>query len=162
MLSSSVIHQALKDQGVSHVVGLSDNICRMLFQSLEADDEMEVIPVSREGEAFAIAAGLHVGGQKPVVLIQNTGLLESGDAFRGCSWNMKIPQVMLIGYRGFKTLDLEKKDSVAEFTEPTMKAWRIPYKIMVEDEDVSMIERAFKLAESTSMPAAVLIAETTT
>jgi sulfopyruvate decarboxylase TPP-binding subunit len=59
-------------------------------------------------------------------------------------------------------LDLEKKDSVAEFTEPTMKAWRIPYKIMVEDEDVSMIERAFKLAESTSMPAAVLIAETTT
>jgi len=152
----------LKDQGVSHVVGLSDNICRMLFQSLEADDEMEVIPVSREGEAFAIAAGLHVGGQKPVVLIQNTGLLESGDAFRGCSWNMKIPQVMLIGYRGFKTLDLEKKDSVAEFTEPTMKAWRIPYKIMVEDEDVSMIERAFKLAESTSMPAAVLIAETTT
>ncbi len=162
MLSSSVIHQALKDQGVSHVVGLSDNICRMLFQSLEADDEMEVIPVSREGEAFAIAAGLHVGGQKPVVLIQNTGLLESGDAFRGCSWNMKIPQVMLIGYRGFKTLDLEKKDSVAEFTEPTMKAWRIPYKIMVEDEDVSMIERAFKLAESISMPAAVLIAETTT
>jgi sulfopyruvate decarboxylase subunit alpha len=162
MLSSSVIHQALKDQGVSHVVGLSDNICRMLFQSLEADDEMEVIPVSREGEAFAIAAGLHVGGQKPVVLIQNTGLLESGDAFRGCSWNMKIPQVMLIGYRGFKTLDLEKKDSVAEFTEPTMKAWRIPYKVMVEDEDVSMIERAFKLAESTSMPAAVLIAETTT
>jgi len=162
MLSSSVIHQALKDQGVSHVVGLSDNICRMLFQSLEADDEMEVIPVSREGEAFAIAAGLHVGGQKPVVLIQNTGLLESGDAFRGCSWNMKVPQVMLIGYRGFKTLDLEKKDSVAEFTEPTMKAWRIPYKIMVEDEDVSMIERAFKLAESTSMPAAVLIAETTT
>ena len=162
MLSSSVIHQALKDQGVSHVVGLSDNICRMLFQSLEADDEMEVIPVSREGEAFAIAAGLHVGGQKPVLLIQNTGLLESGDAFRGCSWNMKVPQVMLIGYRGFKTLDLEKKDSVAEFTEPTMKAWRIPYKVMVEDEDVSMIESAFKLAESTSMPAAVLIAETTT
>jgi len=89
--------------------------------------------------------------------------LEAGDAFRGCTWNMRIPQVMLIGYRGFKTLDpdVESKDSVAEFTEPTLKAWRIPYEIMLADEDLPMIERAFKLAESTSMPAAVLIAETT-
>lgn len=163
MLSSSKIHRALKDQGITHVVGLSDNLCRMLFQSLHSDDEIEMIHVSREGEAFAIAAGLQVGGKKPLVLIQNTGLLEAGDAFRGCSYNMRIPQVMFIGYRGFKTLDpdVENKDSVAEFTEPTLKAWQIPYKILLDDEDVKMIDRAFKIAESTSMPAAILIAQTT-
>lgn len=153
----------MKDQGVTHVVGLSDNLCRVLFQKIQADDEIEIVHVSREGEAFAIAAGLQLGGKKPLVLIQNTGLLEAGDAFRGCSWNMRIPQVMLIGYRGFKTLapGVENRDSVAEFTEPTLNAWRIPYKIMLDDEDVTMIGRAFKIAESTSMPTAILIAETT-
>jgi sulfopyruvate decarboxylase TPP-binding subunit len=163
MLTASKIHQALIDQGITHVVGLSDNLCRVLFQSLQADTRIEVIHVSREGEAFAIAAGLYLGGMKPVVLIQNTGFLESGDAFRGTSWIMQIPQVMLIAYRGFKTLvpEVERKDTVAEFTDPTLKAWNIPYETMVADEDMDMISRAFERAASTSLPSAILIAETT-
>ena len=163
MLSSSKIIQALLDQGVTHVVGLADNLCRVLFEGLQTDSRIEVIHVSREGEAFAIAAGLYLGGKKPVVLIQNTGFLESGDAFRGTSWIMQIPQVMLIAYRGFKTLvpEVERKDTVAEFTEPTLKAWNIPYETMVADEDMDMIHRAFEQAGSSSLPTAVLIAETT-
>ncbi|MDG2167759.1 MAG: thiamine pyrophosphate-binding protein [Opitutales bacterium] len=163
MLSASKIIDALKDQGVTHVVGLADNLCRVLFLELQEEASMEVVHVSREGEAYAIASGLYLGGKKPVVLIQNTGLLESGDAYRGTSWRMEIPQVMLIAYRGFNSLDpeVDRKDSVAEFTEPTLKAWNIPYKVMLGDDDIPMIERAFKIAENTSKPAAVLIAETT-
>ena len=127
------------------------------------DPELEVINVSREGEAFALASGLYLGGKKPLVLIQNTGFLESGDAFRGTSWNMKIPQVILMGYRGYKSLapEIERKDSVAEFTEPTLEAWNIPYLVMLDDEDIGMIATAFEKANSTSLPVAVLVAETT-
>jgi len=32
-----------------------------------------------------------VGGAKPVVLIQNTGLFESGDSIRGINIDMAIP-----------------------------------------------------------------------
>ena len=163
MLSASKIIDAIKAQEVTHVVGLADNLCRVLFEGLQEEASIEVVHVSREGEAYAIASGLYLGGKKPLVLIQNTGFLESGDAFRGTSWIMQIPQVMLIAYRGFKTLDpeVERKDTVAEFTEPTLKAWNIPYKTMLGDEDMPMIERAFTIAEKTSKPAAVLIAETT-
>lgn len=163
MLSASKIIDAIKAQGVTHVVGLADNLCRVLFEGLQDEESLEIVHVSREGEVFAIASGLYLGGKKPLILIQNTGFLESGDAFRGTSWIMEIPQVMLIAYRGFKTLDpdSERRDTVAEFTEPTLKAWNIPYKTMVGDEDMPMIERAFKIAEVTSRPAAVLIAETT-
>lgn len=163
MLSAAKIIEAIKAQNVTHVVGLADNLCRVLFEELQREESIEVVHVSREGEAFALASGLYVGGQKPLILIQNTGLLESGDAFRGTSWIMQIPQVMLVAYRGFKTLDpeMERKDTVAEFTEPTLKAWNIPYKTMVGDEDVSLIERAFNIAEESSKPVALLIAETT-
>ena len=163
MLSASKIIDAIKAQGVTHVVGLADNLCRVLFEGLQEETSLEVVHVSREGEAYAIASGLYLGGKKPLVLTQNTGFLESGDAFRGTSWIMQIPQVMLIAYRGYKTLDpeVERKDTVAEFTEPTLRAWNIPYKTMLGDEDMPMIERAFTIAENTSKPAAVLIAETT-
>ncbi len=39
-----------------------------------ADADLQVVPVCREGESFAIALGLIIGGKTPAVLIQNTGL----------------------------------------------------------------------------------------
>ncbi len=136
----------------------------MLFELLWVTTEIEVIQVSREGEAFAIASGLYLGGKNPAVLIQNTGFLESGDAFRGTVYNMRIPVLLFIGYRGYKTLtpDAPRVDSVATFLEPTLKAWDIPYSILTDDKEADQISSGVKKACDTSRPAAVLIAEVTT
>ena len=48
-----------------------------------------------------MACGLWMGGRHPMLLIQNTGLLESGDAFRGTAMRMRIPLVSLVTYRGY-------------------------------------------------------------
>ena len=162
-LTASKIHRALKEQGITHVVGLPDNLARVFFRGLLADPELEVIKVCREGEAFAIAAGLYIGGKQAVVLIQNTGLLEAGDALRGTAWNMKIPQVILLCYRGFKSLngDLRRVDSAALFTEPTLEAWDIPYEIVCHDGDLDKLRSAFPKARRASKPFAVILADTT-
>lgn len=162
-LTASKIHRALKEQGITHVVGLPDNLARIFFRGLLADPDMEVIKVCREGEAFAIAAGLYIGGKRAVVLIQNTGLLEAGDALRGTTWNMRIPQVILLCYRGFKSLDgdLRRVDSAALFTEPTLEAWGIPYEIVCHDGDLDKLHSAFPKARRTSKPVAVILADTT-
>ena len=89
-MKASLILDELHHLGVTHVIGVPDNGSRTLFEALWADDEIDVILVTREGEAFAIASGLHVGGKRPLVLIQNTGLLEAGDAFRGTAYNMGV------------------------------------------------------------------------
>ena len=163
MINAAKIKDCLLQHGVTHAVGLPDNLCRSLFQKLEEEPSIELIHVSREGEAFAIAAGLHIGGKKPVVIIQNTGLLESGDALRGTSWRMSIPQVILLGYRGYASLssDSSRKDSVAEFTEPTLKAWNLPYKIMETDDDLDTISWAFERAETSALPAVAIIGKDT-
>ena len=96
-INASDIIAELKKREISHVVGLLDNGSRALFEGLQQDTDIELIPVTREGEAFAVASGLFIGGKHPVVIIQNTGLLESGDAFRGTAF-MGIPFVILIGY----------------------------------------------------------------
>ena len=72
---------------------------------------------------------------------------------------MGIPLVMLIGYRGYKTMepDAPRVDTAATFFEPTLKAWNIPYSAMHSDDDITQIDQAFDQARETSSPTAVLI-----
>ena len=159
MLHANKIIDKLEKQGVTHVVGVPDNGSRTLYEQLWAHDEIEVVLTSREGEAYGLACGLYLGGATPLVLIQNTGFFEAGDAFRGTAYNMGIPLVSLVGYRGYKTMEpgSPRVDTAATFFEPTLKAWNIPYTAMHSDDDVEQIDAAFKKAAETSLPTAVLI-----
>ena len=159
MASAEKIVNAFKKQGITHAVGVPDNGSARIYELLRADSGIEVITVTREGEAFAVASGLYVGGKKPVIIIQNTGFLESGDAIRGTVVNMRVPVVVFIGYRGFHNRDADGQwiDSVASFLEPTLKAWELPYELLEADDEMSCISRAFERAEATSLPAAILL-----
>ena len=159
MASAQNIVNALKEQGITHAVGVPDNGSARIYEHLRAEPDIEVITVTREGEAFAIASGLYVGGKQPVIIIQNTGFLEAGDAFRGTVVNMQVPVVVFIGYRGYHNRDADGQwvDSVATFLEPTLKAWRLPYEMLETDADTGCIPRAFAKAAATSLPAAVLL-----
>ena len=159
MASAEKIVNAFKKQGITHAVGVPDNGSARIYELLRADSGIEVITVTREGEAFAVASGLYVGGKKPVIIIQNTGFLESGDAIRGTVVNMRVPVVVFIGYRGFHNRDADGQwiDSVASFLEPTLKAWELPYELLETDDEMSCISRAFERAEATSLPAAILL-----
>src|SRR5512134_4019392 len=93
--------RALVAGGVTHVVGLPDSISGPLFDLVERHPSVRLVTVTREGEAFAIATGLWIGGASPLVLIQNTGLLESGDALRGTALRMGAPIPIVVTGRGY-------------------------------------------------------------
>lgn len=159
-MRASAIVEELHRQGVTHAVGVPDNGTRALYEHLWSDASLEVVSVTREGEAFAVASGLYLGGRTPVVIMQNTGFLETGDAFRGTAYNMGIPLVVLLGYRGYQSMGRDVGlDTAASFLEPTLRAWNVPYSIMVSDERVDEhLGAAFRRARQTSLPAAVILA----
>ena len=125
--------------------------------------------VTREGEAFAVASGLWLGGAYPVVVIQNTGLLESGDSLRGTAMRMGVPLLCLVTYRGYHKLPKQggapdemtraDVDSVAVVSEPTLDAWRVPYELYRSDDDQTRIARAAARAEAESRPVALLLTQ---
>ena len=75
VLSPETVHQKFKEHGVTHVIWLPDSETNFLFTLLNGDPDLHMVGVGREGNAAAVAAGLYTGGAKPVVLIQNTGLI---------------------------------------------------------------------------------------
>src|SRR5215217_2400608 len=106
MASARLIIEQLSSCGITHVVALPDNTSKALLEALSGQGEIRVVSVTREGEAWAVAAGLWMGGGSPAVLMQNTGFLESGDALRGTAMRMRIPLLCLLTYRGYATLPL--------------------------------------------------------
>ena len=157
---SERIVRALADKGVTHVVGVPDNATRIIFDLLESSRQIQVVSVCREGEAWAIASGIWVGGKCPVVMIQNTGFLESGDAFRGTASEMGIPMLVFMDYRGFHTLenaDEDSVDSAARLFEPTLKAWGLPYHFLDDATESDTIGKAIDSARRRQCPVAVLM-----
>jgi len=147
----------LKRCGVTHLVWLPDTESGFLYQTLNDDPDITLVPVTREGETFAIALGLIIGGKKPVVCIQNTGLFESGDSVRGLWLDQKLPLMALIGYRGYESGG-PSTDSAATYLEPILKAWGIPYQIVEKDADVEKtVPEVYKQATTGPQPSAVLI-----
>lgn len=154
---SQRIVAALSGLKITHAVGVPDNATRVIFELLEETSEIQVVSVCREGEAWAIASGLWVGGKLPVVIIQNTGLLESGDGLRGTAIEMGVPLLALMDYRGYHTLSQPNPDSAASVFEPTLRAWQLPYYFLTDYREAQIIASAFKEACDLRRPVVVLI-----
>ena len=151
----SVIEE-LKKNNITHVVWLPDSETNFMYQLLTNEPSLDLVPVCREGETMAIAAGLWVGGKRPIVLIQNTGIFESGDSIRGLALDVNQPLVMLVGYRGWSRHGVTA-DSAARFIEHILHAWGINYYLIETDEDADRISVAIEEAERTQKPVAVLV-----
>ena len=156
VLHPSAIVEELKKNNFTHVVWLPDSETNFMYQLLTNEESLDLVPVCREGETMAIAAGLWVGGKKPVVLIQNTGVFESGDSIRGLGLDVNQPLVMLIGYRGWSRHGITT-DSAARYIEHILHAWGIDYFLIETDEDADRISVAAEEAERTQKPVAVLV-----
>ena len=156
ILHPSSVVEELKKNNISHVVWLPDSETNFMFQLLTNEPTLDLVPVCREGETMAIAAGLWVGGKRPIVLIQNTGIFEAGDSIRGLGLDVNQPLVMLVGYRGWSRHGLTK-DSAARFIEHILHAWGITYYLIETDEDADRISLAIEEADRTSKPVAVLV-----
>ncbi len=158
ILRPETLIQEFKKNGVTHVITLPDSETNYLYEMMVKEPSLEVIPVSREGETMSTALGLNVAGKVPVCLIQNTGMMESGDSIRGMALDAGFPLVMVVGYRGW-TRHGVTTDTAARYTEPFLHAFGINYYLVEEDTDASRISAAFEEARDTKRPVAVLIGD---
>jgi len=176
--TTELLH-ALVTCGVTHVVGIPDNTSGPLFAEVPRHPTIRLVTVTREGEAVALASGLWLGGASPLVVIQNTGLLESGDALRGTALRMAAPVPLVVTGRGYakmhaaglapdalrslETLTRPDVDSAALFTEPTLEAWGVPYERCEGDDDpVRAVRDVIEWARELGRPTAVILARALT
>jgi sulfopyruvate decarboxylase subunit alpha len=158
VLSPETVLGEIKKNAVSHIVWLPDSETNWLYVLMKAEPSLDVVAVSREGLAYSLAAGLSAGGKTPIILIQNTGLMESGESLRGWALGLNIPVVLMVGYRGWTRHGITQ-DTAAVYTEPFLNAFRINYYLVENDADAPRISAAFEEARKTRRPVAVLVGD---
>ena len=79
MFSGTQVASLFAGLGITHVVSVADSTIGPWHEAIAAHPRLRLVRVCREGETWAVAGGLYFGGATPLVLIQCTGMFESGD-----------------------------------------------------------------------------------
>jgi sulfopyruvate decarboxylase TPP-binding subunit len=159
VFTSEEIVETFEGLGLTHVVWIPDTTMGQWDGALQAAENLNLIQVCREGEAWAIAAGLHLGGAKPIVCIQCTGLFESGDALRNVAHDYQLPIFGLIGYRSFLNTDSLPGDTCLKFTEPVLNAWDLDTVFIDTEEKKPLLAEHYRACQEKQVPGIALMAE---
>ncbi len=160
MFDGPSVAAALKSCGVTHVVWVPDSVLGQWDAALSADPDLALVRVCREGEAVAVAGGLYIGGKRPIVVMQCTGLFEAGDSLRNFIHDLKLPLFFLIGVRSYHAHKQGKgADTCPVFTEPILQAWRLPYVLLDDRRGPGDLAAAYRQAQAENRAGAALLAE---
>ena len=151
---------AVKAAGIRFVVALPDRTTsEHVLKPLLADPDVRVVQVCKEDEGVSICAGLHAAGQRALLLMQYTGLLDSVNALRGVAVAGRNPVCMMVGL-------LQKEPGIApaksrfygvRIVEPVLDAVQIEHHLVEEAGDVAGITPAIERAYDRSMPVVFLV-----
>lgn len=134
MIDGPAVVAALEAAGFTHLVWLPDSHLGTWDDALQKS-RLAPVRACREGEAVAIAAGLMLGGARPLVAIQCTGFFEAGDAVRNVVHDLKLPLKLLVGVRSWRAAaEGKSKDNCPHFTDKLVRAWELPCSWFHPDE----------------------------
>lgn len=125
MLGAVPVLDALVAAGFTHVVWIPDSHLGTWDAALVRDNRLTLLRPCREGEAIGLAAGLMLGGKRPLVAIQCTGFFEAGDAVRNVAHDLKLPLKLLVGVRSWQKR-ATTADNCPRFSEPFARAFDLP------------------------------------
>lgn len=100
MDSNEAIYDGLKDAEIDFVVSVVSTNLSKLLDMIDADDEIIHVPVTREEEGIGICAGAYLGGKRPAILMENSGLGNSVNALKSLMELYEFPLLMIMSHRG--------------------------------------------------------------
>jgi sulfopyruvate decarboxylase subunit alpha len=150
---------ALKHQRFNFFVGVPDTILKGVIEVLSADSEVRYIAATREEEAIGIAVGASLGGQRPAVLMQNSGLGNSIGALTSLPLLYKIPLLLLISWRGYRGKDAPEHFVIGKCTVNLLKDVGIAAETLTNRNYDEAITRVVRVIQKRQVPAAILIKE---
>ena len=87
--------------GSRDVVYVPDNPLSHVLRELgQTFRDVRLVLATREEEAFGIAAGLYLGGRRPTVMLQSSGLGNSLNAITSLVLPYQIPMLIVVSMRG--------------------------------------------------------------
>ena len=150
----------IKASGIEFVISVPDiTTSEGLLRPLAHETTPRLIRICKEDEGVGICAGLAHCNKRALLLIQQTGMLDSINAIRGVAVEYALPICMMVGLLEKEpgVPPLQSKRYGVRIVEPILDAMGIAYHEIEEDADVGKIRPAIDEAYAASRPVVLLI-----
>jgi len=159
-LHGSSIIREIKASQIEFVVSVPDiTTSEGLLRPLSQQTAPRLVRICKEDEGVGICAGLAYAGRRALLLIQQTGLLDSINAVRGVAVEYGLPICMMVGLleKEPDVRPMQSKRYGVRIVEPILDAMGITYHEIEEEADVAKIKPAIDAAYAQSRPVVLLI-----
>jgi phosphonopyruvate decarboxylase len=98
--TTQVFLGALKKEGFDFFCGVPCSLLKTLIAAFDHDASWGYVSAVREDSAIGLAVGAYMGGKRPAIFMQNSGLGVSVNALASLSRMYDCPQLLVISWRG--------------------------------------------------------------
>ena len=157
MNPSLAVYQGMLRAGINFVTSVPCVNLQELLALVSDDPEIIHVPVTREEEGVGICAGAWMGGRRPALLMQNSGLGNNINALASLNILYGIPLLMIISHRGGVGEPVIGQVPMGRLTVPLLEAMAIPHFQPQQGEAEEIVAQAWSLAAAGRCPVAVLL-----
>jgi len=150
----------LKRAGVEFVVAVPDIVTSDgLLWPISRDPDLKLVSVCKEDEGVSICAAMSYSDTRAVLLMQQTGLMDSLNAIRAIGMDYGLPVCMMVGLQG-KEPHLKPAQSASygvRIIQPILDVMRLSHDLIEEPGDTDLIVPGIDRAYANSTPHCFLL-----
>ncbi|QBQ55990.1 phosphonopyruvate decarboxylase [Nitrosococcus wardiae] len=123
-------------------------------------NDLRYVSSANEGDAVALAAGAHLGGQPAIAMMQNSGLGNAVNPLTSLTYTFRIPVLLIITLRGDPELgDEPQHELMGRITGSLLEAMEIPWEYfpLENDQIRPALERASQHLKNAKRPYAFIM-----
>lgn len=151
---------AIKAAGIRHVIAVPDIVTSDgLLWPISRDPDLRLTRICKEDEGISICAAMSFNGTRALLLMQQTGLMDSLNALRAIGMDYGNPVCMMVGLQG-KEPDRLPHESAAygvRIVQPVLEVMGVTHDLIEGPEDVPRIAPALDAAYARSAPVCLLV-----
>ena len=158
--SGSKIIAMIKQARIREIVALPDIVTsESLLWPMSKDPEFRVTRICKEDEGISICGAMSYNGTRALLLIQQTGLMDSLNALRAVGVDYHLPVVIMVGLQGIEPSVHPDQSAVygVRIIRPVLDAMEVSHSLIENPDDVYQIPNVIERAYETSEPHIFLI-----
>ena len=141
-LTSQSFIKRLIQEDYKFFTGVPCSLLSGLIYELEDQQEVRYIPAVREDAAVGLCTGAYLAGAMPVLLMQNSGLGYSLNAFTSLNLIYNIQMLVIMSWRGKDGKDAPEHIIMGDIDKQLLKTAGMEYSLLNEDNCDEVLRKA--------------------
>ena len=160
MIEADAFVEVARRHGFDWYSGVPCSFLTPFINYVLQDRSLRYLGAANEGDAVALIAGATLGGRRGVTMLQNSGLGNAVSPLTSLTWTFRLPQLLIVTWRGQPGVDDEPQHALTGPITPTLlETMQIPWEPFPTeaDEVASALERAVGHMDACGLPYALVM-----